>query len=61
VFVTDIHNGELKPLPLFRKVVIIQDPVMVKNANDIVCTRDSSKSAGFLELELVDQGVHDEL
>jgi hypothetical protein len=34
---------------------------MVKNANDIVRTRDSSKSAGFLELELVDQDVHDEL
>ena len=37
-------------LLLFRKIVIVQDLVMVENGYDIVRTRDSSEAAGFLEV-----------
>ena len=42
-----IHDYELESLPLFRKVVVVRDPVLVKNGNKIVRVGDRSKLGRF--------------
>jgi hypothetical protein len=44
----------LKSLPLFWIVIVAEDPMMVKDSNDIVRIHDAPESAGLLEFKLID-------
>ena len=44
----------LKSLPLFWIVIVAEDPMMIKDGNDIVRVHDASESAGLLEFKLID-------
>jgi hypothetical protein len=50
----DVHNRVLKSLPLFWIVIVAEDPMMVKDSNDIVRIHDAPESAGLLEFKLID-------
>jgi hypothetical protein len=43
----------LKSLPLFWIVIVAEDPMTIKDGNDVVCIDDASESAGLLEFKLI--------
>jgi hypothetical protein len=58
--VVDVHDRVLESLSLFWIVVVAKDPVMVKDANDVVRIHDASELASLLRFKLIDQYVHNE-
>jgi hypothetical protein len=51
----------LESLSPFWIVIVAKNPVMVKDANNVVHIHDASESASLLEFKLIDQYIHNEL
>jgi hypothetical protein len=44
-------DRRMESLPLFRIIIVVKSPMMVKDGKNLVRIYDASKSAGFLELK----------